>query len=151
MLKQRIEQDLKAALLAHEATRVSVLRSLKSAVTYAEIAQGVKGGAGLSDDAMLEVFAKEAKKRQESADVFRKNGQDERAAQETQEKAIIEHYLPAIIPEDELIVLIDEIVKRTGVSGIQSMGVVMGGVKKEAQGRVDNALAARLVKERLQS
>lgn len=150
MLRQRIEQDVKAALLAHDSMRVSVLRSLKSAITYAEVAQGVKGGDGLTNDAIIEVLTKESKKRQESADIFRKNGQTERADQESQEKEIIEQYLPSVVSETDLTVLIDQTVNRMGVSGLQSMGAVMSEIKKEAQGRVDGALAARIVKERLQ-
>ncbi len=82
MLQERMMQDLKTALLAGDAEKVSVLRSIKSAITYTEVARGVKGGSGLSEPEVLDVLSKESKKRQESADLFIKGGATERADKE---------------------------------------------------------------------
>lgn len=149
MIKDRLTQDLKAAMLAKDAVRVSVLRSLKSAITYAEVAQGA--GTELQDDAIIEVFTKEAKKRQESADSFAAADRTEQAEAERFEKAIIEEYLPRELNEDELRTLIDAVVGELDDVSPKVMGQVIAGVKQRAEGRVDGALLARLTKEKLNS
>ncbi len=115
MLKQRIEQDLKTALRTGDAVRLSVLRSIKSAITYAEVAKSAnKRESGLSDDAVLEVLAKEAKKRQESADAYSNAGQPDRADAELKEKKIIQEYLPMAPSEDELRAIIQTVINELG-------------------------------------
>jgi hypothetical protein len=149
MLKQRIEQDLKTALRAGDANRLSVLRSLKSAIIYAEVAKGVKGGDGLSDGAIEEVLAKEAKKRQESADAFAKAGIQDRADGELKEKEIIKQYLPRALSRDELQALVREAIENTIEASPQNMGRIIGEVKQRAGATADGALIAQLVKEGL--
>lgn len=150
MLKDQIDRDLKTALLAGNTTEVSVLRALKSAIMYVEVAQGVKGGAGLKDDEILAVLSKEAKKRQESADLFAKGGKQDRADAELQEKVIIERYLPEALSEEEIRQLIDEAVQQIGEVSPQTMGQIIGRVKQVSHGAADGATVARLVKERMQ-
>ncbi len=106
MLEQKIEQDLKTALLASDAQRVSVLRGLKSVLLNVKVAEG-KRDSGLDDDAVLAIFAKEAKKRQESADLYKQGGSQEKADAELAEKAIIEGYLPEQLGEAELGAMVD--------------------------------------------
>lgn len=149
MLKPRIEQDLKTALLAGDKTRVSVLRSIKSAMTYGEVAKGVKGTVGLSDDEILEVLAKESKKRQESADVYAKAGRQDRADDELAEKAIIQEYLPAAPSREAIEKFVDQAVGDIGPVSPQTMGRIIGQVKQQAGAAADGALIANLVKERL--
>lgn len=144
-----ISQDLKQAMLAKDAHKVSVLRSLKSAFTYAKVAPGADPE-GLSDEAVLAIVAKEAKKRQESADSFRQAGQEDRAAEELAEKAIIDAYLPAQLSEDELKTLVDKAVGALDEISPKAMGHVIGTVKQQAGPAADGALIAKLVKERLQ-
>jgi len=148
MLKQRLQDDVKQAMLARDAGRLECLRGLKSAILYAEVAAG-KRQEGLDDDEIIALFAKEAKKRQESADLYTQGGSPERADKELAEKAIIEEYLPEQMTEAELVALIDEVVAETGVAGPQAMGQVIGAVKGKAGSVADGALIARLVKERL--
>lgn len=148
-LKQRLEQDLKTALLARDSQRVSVLRSLKSAITYAEVAKGVKGGQGLDDQAISGVLAKEAKKRQESADAYRKVGESERAEAELHEKSLINEYLPEAPGKEVLEQYINGAIAQVGELTTQTMGRVIGQVKQHAGAGADGALIADLVKERL--
>lgn len=150
MLQQRIEQDLKTALLASDTLKVSVLRSLKSAITYAEVARGVKGTTGLDDQDIVDVLSKEAKKRQESAEIFAKNDQQVRADQELSEYSIIEQYLPPMATEAELRSTIEDVVGSIESPTMQMMGKVIAEVKEKTQARIDGGLLARLVKERLQ-
>lgn len=148
MLKDQLTQDLKAAMLAKDATRVSVLRSLKSAITYAEVAAQNRE-TGLDDTAILEVFTKEAKKRQESADSYAAAGRAEQADAELAEKAIIETYLPAELTEAELRDLVEFEVGNLDEVSPKAMGTVIAAVKLKATGRVDGALLARITKESL--
>ncbi|HSX08078.1 MAG TPA: GatB/YqeY domain-containing protein [Candidatus Saccharimonadales bacterium] len=149
MLKQQIEQDLKTALLAGDKDRATVLRGLKSVILYAEVAKGVRAE-GLGDEEILPLLAKEAKKRQESADLYEKGGSPERAAAELAEKAIIEGYLPKQLTEEELTQVIDEVLADFESPTPQAMGQVIAAVKQRVASTADGAMIARLVKEKLQ-
>jgi uncharacterized protein YqeY len=147
-IKQQIEQDLKAAMLAGEKNKVTTLRGLKSVILYAEVAKGNRDE-GLGDAEVIEVFSKEAKKRQESADLYKQGGNDEKAAAELTEKAIIERYLPKQLTDDELNTIIAQTISDTGASGMQAMGQVIGAVKSKTAGQADGGRIAQLVKEQL--
>ena len=148
MLEEKLEQDIKTALLARDAQRVSTLKQVKSVLLNAKVASG-KRASGLSDEEVLPILAKEAKKRQESADLYRQGGNQERADAELAEKSIIEAYLPAQLSEEEIMKLVDSAIAETGASGPQVMGMVIGQVKKLAGPSADGATIARLVKEKL--
>ena len=147
-IKQRLTDDVKAAMLAGDAARLECLRGLKSVILYAEVAAG-KREDGLTDDEIQVLFAKEAKKRQESADLYVQGGSKERADKELSEKKIIEEYLPAQLSEEEITILVEKIITETGVSGPQSMGQVIGKVKAVAGSSADGSVVARIVKEKL--
>jgi uncharacterized protein YqeY len=148
MLEERLEQDIKSALLAGDAPRVSTLRQIKSVLLNVKVATG-KRESGLSDDEVLPILAQEAKKRQESADLYIQGGSQERAAAELAEKTIIQNYLPAQLSEGEIMKLVEKTIAETGASGPQAMGSVIGQVKKSAGPAADGATIARLVKEKL--
>jgi uncharacterized protein len=150
MLKQRIDQDLKQALLAGNKVLATTLRGLKSVILYAEVAQGVRG-TGLSDEEIIQLFAKEVKKRQESADLYRQGGNMERAQAELDEKVVIEQYLPEQLSDEALEALIDAVIASIGASGPQAMGQVIGTVKQESNGQADGSRIAAMVKERLRN
>src|SRR5690348_5859158 len=116
MLKSRIDQDLKTALLAGDKVLATTLRGLKSVILYAEVAKGMREQ-GLPDDEIVVLFSKEAKKRQESADLYKHGGNEEKAAAELEEKKVIESYLPAQMSEEELSKIIDQTIKELGASG----------------------------------
>lgn len=147
-LKEQIDQDLKAAMLGGDKVLTTTLRGLKSVILYAEVAKGSRQQ-GLSDDEIIEAFSKEAKKRQESADLYKQSGNQEKAEAELTEKAVIEKYLPAQVSEEELKRAIDKAVTDSGASGLQAMGQVIGAVKQQFGASADGAVIARLVKERL--
>jgi uncharacterized protein len=149
MLKQQLEQDVKKALLAGDKELATTLRTLKSVILYAEVAKGVRDE-GLGDEEILALFSKEAKKRQESADLYKRGGNETSAAAELAEKAIIEAYLPKQLSDEELAAIIDEVVSGLGVSGPQAMGQVIGQVKQKSANQADGAKIAQLVKQRLE-
>ncbi len=150
MLKERIDQDLKKALLSGDQLRVLLLRGLKSVIGYAEVEKGLRGP-GLDDPAILAVLSKEAKKRQESADLYIQGGDSERASKELEEKKIIEAYLPAQLRKTEISAIIDKIIAANSPVSIKDLGRIIGGVRAQTAGTADGAIIAQLVKEKLDS
>lgn len=146
--KEEINQDLKQAMLAGDKELVLVLRGIKSSILYAEVAAGGRE-TGLSDQAVTELLQKEAKKRQESADLYRQGNSEDRALKEEFEKKVIERYLPAKLSEEEIVKLIEQEIAKLDNLGPQQMGQIIGGVKKASNGAADGSTLARLVKERL--
>jgi uncharacterized protein YqeY len=148
MLEEKIEQDIKTALLAGDAKKVSALRQVKSVLLNLKVAKG-KRESGLSDDEVIPVLAKEAKQRQESADLYVQGGNKEMADKELEEKALIETYLPAQLSKEEITLLIDKAIEETGASGMQAMGQVIGKVRQTAGPAADGGMIAQIVKEKL--
>ena len=149
MLKARIDQDLKSALLTGDKVLVTTLRGLKSVILYAEVAKGSRDQ-GLSDEEIIALFSGEAKKRQESADLYQKGGNQEKAAAELAEKKVIESYLPSQLSDDELTAIVDRAITEMGAAGSGAMGQVIGAVKQKTTGQADGARIAQIVKARLE-
>ena len=148
MLKAQIDQDLKQALLAGDKVLTTTLRGLKSAILYEEVAKGMRDQ-GLGEQEIINLLAKEAKKRQESADLYNQGGSPEKADAELVEKKVIEKYLPSQLSDDDLSSIIDDVVKESGASGPQAMGQVIGLVKQKVGATADGSRIAGMVKERL--
>jgi uncharacterized protein YqeY len=148
MLEQQLEDDIKAALLAGEQQKATTLRGLKAALLSYKVAEG-KRDSGITDDEIITIFGKEAKKRQESADLYTQGDRPEKAEAELSEKAMIAVYLPAQLSEAEITALIDATIADTGATTMQEMGKVIGAVKAKAGATADGGLIARLVKEKL--
>jgi uncharacterized protein len=148
MLEQQIEQDLKTALLAGDSERVTTLRGLKATLLNVKVATG-KRDSGLTDEEVLPHLSKQAKQRQESADMYVQGGDQARADKELAEKAIIEAYLPAQLSEAEVSQLIDDVISASNASGMSAMGQVIGQVKAQTGATADGSVIARLVKEKL--
>jgi len=147
-LKGRIDADLKSAMLGRDAFLTELLRGLKSAIQYEEVAKK-KRDEGLSDSEIEQVLAREAKKRDESAEMFDKGGIAEKADKERHEKEVIQTYLPKQLSEEELAVIVNEEIAASGASGPQAMGQVIGKVRARVGQAADGAMIARLVKEKL--
>ena len=149
-VKELLQQDLKTAMLARDSFKTDVIKGLKSAILYAEVAAG-KREEGLSDEEILGVFKKESKKRAESAELYEKGGNTASAQKETAEKAIIDAYLPAQLSQDDLNKLIDEAVAAMSLQELtkQDMGKVIGAVRAKGGAEVDGAMLAKLVQSRI--
>lgn len=147
-IKEQVEKDLKTALLAGDKQTVSVLRGLKGSILNVEIEKGAREQ-GLPNDQVMAVLTKESKKRQESAEMYKQGGSPDRATAELEEKAIIDQYLPQQMGDDELGKIIDEAIAKTGASGPQAMGQVIGAVKQQTAGTADGGRIAALVKAKL--
>jgi len=148
MVVDDITAALKQALLARDAETATTLRGLKGAILNAEIAAG-KRETGLPDDEVVAIIQKEAKKRQESSDIYRQAGDKARADKELSEKAIIVKFLPAQLSEAEVTTLVEEAVTATGATGIKDMGKVISMVKAKAGAAADGSIIAKIVKEKL--
>jgi uncharacterized protein YqeY len=148
VIKDRLDQDIKKALLSGDKQRALVLRGLKSAILYEEVAQKVRE-TGLTDEAIIALFQREAKKRQESADLYKQGGSDERVKAELEEKAIIQEYLPAQLDDAAISEAIEKAITTVGDSSPAAMGKIIGAVKQQLGGAADGSTIARLVKERL--
>ena len=147
-MQEQIEKDLKEALLAGDKAKVETLRGLKAAILNEAVAQNARD-TGLADADIQKILAKESKKRQEAADLYKQGGSDERASQELAEKAIIDNYLPEQMDEAEIAKLADEAIAATGAAGMQDMGKVIAAVKAKTGGAADGSVIARIVKEKL--
>ncbi len=149
-LKERVNDEMKAALLGGDRFVGETLRSLKAAILNEEVATG-KRESGLSDDEIENVVAREVKKRAESARLYRENARPELADPEEKESEILSRYLPAQLGEDELRGLVVSKIAELSASGPQMMGQVIGAVKQQAGNAADGAMIARIVKEELKT
>lgn len=147
-IKEQIEADLKTAMLAGDKVLTTTLRGLKSAILNVEVAEN-KRDTGLTDDVVTSILGKEAKKRQESADMYTQGNSPEKAAAETLEKQVIEKYLPTQMDDEALKNLVEAAITETGAAGMQDMGKVIGLVKARAGSTADGGRIAGMVKERL--
>jgi uncharacterized protein YqeY len=149
-LKEQIDRDIKTAMLAGDKTLVTTLRGLKSSILYAEVAKGTRES-GLPDGEVVSLLQKEAKKRQESADLYQQGGNQEKQLAELEEKKVIEKYLPAQMGEAELKHAVDDVIDQMGDVSLKDMGKVIGAVKAKVGAAADGSAIARLVKEKLSS
>ena len=147
-LKERISNEMKAALLGRHRFRGDVLRSLKAAILNEEVSL-VKRDEGLSDAEIERVIAREVKKRRESAELYRSNGRVELADPEEKEAAILQEFLPKQLSEDELRAVVAEVVAAMDEVSPQQMGQVIGLVKSKVGTAGDGAMIAKIVKETL--
>lgn len=144
-MQPKLEADLKQAQLAHDETKVSVLRMLLSEIRYGQIA---KGG-DLNDQEIQSVVQKELKKRKEAAAGFRQGDREEQAQKEDTEAEILQSYLPEQLSDEELTNLVEDTIKEVGARSIQDMGKVIGLVLNKTAGQAEGARISTLVKQRL--
>jgi uncharacterized protein YqeY len=147
-LKEQIDKDLKIAMLGGDKTTVDTLRGLKSVILYDEVAKGRKTE-GLVDNEIISLLQKEAKKRQESVDLYITGGNEDRAKQELLEKGIIEKYLPKALSEADMNALVDTILEKFDNPDISKMGQIIALAKERSGGSADGATLAAIVKTRL--
>lgn len=147
-LKQRIADDLKAALLGGDRFAGETLRGLRAAILNEEVAQG-KRDTGLDDAAIEQIIAKEVKKRNESAAIYDQNMREDAADQERREAEILSRYLPEQLNEAELKTVVDAKIAELGAVDVKMMGQVIGAVKQEVGNAANGATLARLVKDAL--
>jgi hypothetical protein len=144
-LKDRLHEEMTAALKAGDRTRLGALRMLAAAVTNRE--KDVLHE--LSDDEVREVAGREVKKRTESIEAFEGAGRQELADKERAERDVLVAYAPEQLSDAEVDAIVDAAIESTGASSSKEMGKVMGVVMAQAKGKVDGSIVQRKVKERL--
>lgn len=145
MLRDTIAEDLTAAMKARDQVRVATLRMLIAAVKNAKVERMHE----LEDDEVIDVAAREAKRRKESIEAFRAGGREDLVAKEEAELAVLQAYLPEQLTGDALAVLVDEAIAETGASTPKEMGAVMKALMPKVRGRADGAELSAMVKARL--
>src|SRR3954464_10906605 len=134
-LKDQLQADLTTAIKARDELRTGTLRMALAAVTTEEVAG--KQARELSDDDVLAVLGREAKKRREAADAFGDGGRPGLAARERAEDEVLRDYLPAQLADDELTSLVPEAIAETGADSPRAMGQVMKVVQPQVTGRAE--------------
>jgi uncharacterized protein YqeY len=147
-LQQRVDSDLKEAMRAKDATKLGVLRMLKSALKYAAIAKS-DAEAELSDAEAVQVIRKQAKQRQDSIESFEKGGRAELAEKEKEELAILKTYLPQGMSPDELAKVVRETIAELGATSKAQMGAVMKALQAKIGGRSDGKTLSSEVQKQL--
>ena len=146
-LKERLRADLNAAMRARDQVRMRTLRMALSSITNEEVAGA--SARQLSDDEVMKVLTREARKRREAAEAFGAAGRADQAAAERAEGEVLAGYLPAQLNDDELSALVAAAIAETGASGMPAMGQVMKTLTPRIAGRADGARVAAEVRRRL--
>ena len=145
---QRVMDDLKDAMKAKDATALTVLRALKSAIKYAAIEKHGADG-DLDETDALAVVRKQIKQRQDSIESYEKAGRDDLADTEKAEMAVLEKYLPAAMSEADVVALVEQCIAEVGAESKKEMGQVMKLLQEKAAGRADNKVLSQEVMKRL--
>ena len=148
-LKQRLRADLTDSMKARDELRTRTLRMALTAVTNEEVAGSQ--ARELSDDEVVIVLTKEAKKRRDAAEAFEDAGRTEQAAAERAEGEVLTAYLPAQLSDEELSQIVAAAIEQSGASGMSAMGQVMKVVRPQVAGRAEGGRVAAEVKRMLSS
>lgn len=144
-LKQRLTDDMKAAMKAGEKERLGTIRLVNAAIKQKEVDERIE----VDDSLVFAILEKMMKQRKDSVSQFEAANREDLAAIERAEMAIIEHYLPAKLGEAEILAVIDAVIADTGASGPADMGKVMGAIKPRLAGQADMGEVSKLIKQRL--
>ena len=141
-LQERIQQEIKAAMLARDADRLSTLRLLKSALGYAQIERKTES---LADADVIALVQKEVKKRRDSAEQYQTGGRPESAEKELKEITVLETFLPQALTTVELEQLVRATIQEGGATSKKDMGAVIKAVQAKAAGRAEGKVISALV------
>ena len=148
-LKDRLRADLNDAMRARDQVRMRTLRMALTSIANEEVAGA--SARDLSDEEIVKILTREARKRREAAEAFSAAGRAEQAAAERAEGDVLADYLPAQLGDDELADLVGSAIAETGATGMKSMGQVMKTVTPQVAGRADGARVAAEVRRQLGS
>jgi uncharacterized protein len=145
-LKDRLRADLTAAMKARDEVRTRTLRMALTSVTNEEVAGAAHE---LSDDDVIRLLTREARRRREAADAFDGAGRTDQAAAERAEEQVLAEYLPAQLGDAELAAIVADVISQTGASGMAAMGQVMKAVTPRVAGRAEGGRVAAEVRRAL--
>jgi len=144
-LIERLEGELKDAMVARDAERRNTLRLILASLRGAE----KELQRPLHDDEELQVLQRERKRRREAAEGFRAGGREEQAEAEERELAVLEEFMPAPLSEEDLEEIVDDAIAEVGATSMRDFGRVMADVMPQVSGRTDGSVVSQLVKEKL--
>lgn len=143
-IEEKINGDIKTAMLAKDAKKLEALRAIKSAILLLKTSPE-----GLSEETAMKAIQKEVKKRKESADLYNQQNRADLAEVEAYQANVMEEYLPKQLSEDEIKTQLQTIINSVGATGAADMGKVMGAATKHFAGKADNKVVSQLVKQLL--
>ena len=146
-LEERINADLKTAMLAKDEVGLRGIRAIKSAILLAKTEKGSDGT--ISPEREVQMLQKLVKQRRDSITEFEKANRQDLIAKEQEEENVIEKYLPAMMSEEEVREVVKAAIATTGATTQKEMGKVMGIVSKQLAGKADNKLVADIIKSLL--
>ena len=146
-LEQKINDDIRAAMLARDAEKLEAIRAVKAALLLEKAKEGATGD--VAEEAELKILQKLVKQRRESADIYTQANRQDLARKELYDASIIETYLPQQLSEAEVTEVIRKIVTETGATSVKDMGKVMGLASKQLAGKADNKMISVIVKSLL--
>lgn len=146
-LFEKINEDIKAAMMARESEKLEALRSVKAAFLVARSEKGA--GYVLTAEEELKIVQKQVKQRKDSADIFKQQNREDLYKKEVFEAEVISHYLPKMLSEEELLPVLKGIVESVGAKGPADMGKVMGAANKQLAGKAEGGTIAAVVKKLL--
>lgn len=150
MLREKITESLKAAMIAKDEASVSTLRMINAAIKQKDIdVARPRGDQQISPEEVLSLMQGMIKSRRESVDLYTKGGRQELADKENAEIAAIEKFLPKQMSEDEVRGVVKGLIASTGAAGIKDMGKIMGVLKTQYAGQLDMGKASGIIKEML--
>jgi uncharacterized protein YqeY len=148
-LKERIQADLKSAMLARDTLTTQTLQGLKAVILNEEVAKKLRD-VGLGESEIEHLIIQESKKRDDAAVLFEQGGNQASADKERLEKEILSRYMPKQMDESEIQSIVDGIIVELKPDGVKDMGRVIGAVKTKLGNNADGAIIAKIVRNSLQ-
>lgn len=148
-LKDRIGEEIKLAMKAKDKIRLETVRSIKKLILEKEVSVRPSGQESLTEAQELELLAQLAKQRREAYEQYQQAGREELAAQEAQELAILEEFLPRQLSDEEIASTIEAIIAQVGASSSEDLGKVMGPAMQQLKRKADGKKVQEIVKAKL--
>jgi len=148
-LAEKINNDIKQAMLARDKRKLEALRAIKASLLLAKTGKDMSSGE-IPETIEMQLLQRLVKQRKESAQIYKEQKREDLMEEELFQAGIIEAYLPQQMSEEEITVVVKEIVEQTGAAGMKDMGKVMGATTKKLAGKADNKTISNIVKSILQ-
>ena len=143
-LEQRINEDIKSAMLAKEKEKLNALRAIKSAILLLKTAEG---NAEITEEVEIKTLQKLAKQRRDAAELYKNQNREDLYQEEAYQLEIISRYLPEQLSEEEIETAVKTLIADNGISGMKDMGRLMGLASKVLAGKADNKVISEIVKK----
>ena len=146
LLKERLQEDLKAVMRAQDKATLGAMRLMMAAIKQKEVDERIE----LSDEEIIALFDKLAKQRLDAIEQFQAAGRTDLVDKETFELNLLRKYMPEPLSPEAVVALVTEHIAAVGATSMKDMGAVMAALKPLLQGRADMAMVSKLIKEKLQ-